>query len=211
MSAQAAAVPIGFHRALAPEETARGNFYALLARLIHAAPDNALLHTIAHSPALEPDGDRQLALAWAELVAASSVMDADAASEEHDALFATMGKAAVSRYAGFYAGATAVAHPRVRIRADLVALGLAPRSDATEPEDHFTALFEAMRVLVAGGAGREAASLAEQHRFFEAHVAPAAPGFFVALGSAEASNYYRKVAALGAAFMALERQSFSLE
>ena len=95
MSAQAAAVPVAFHRALAPEEAARANFYALLARLVHAAPDNALLHTIARSPALEPDGNPRLARAWAELVAASSVMDGDAASEEQDALFATMGKSAV--------------------------------------------------------------------------------------------------------------------
>lgn len=207
MSAQALAL----RRPLAPEEAARASFYALLARLLHAAPDNALLHRIAGSPALDADGDPRLARAWAELAAASSVMDADAAAEEHDALFATMGKPAVSRYAGFYAGATAVAHPRVRIRADLAALGLAPRPDATEPEDHLAGLFEAMRVLVEGGAGREPAGLADQRRFFEAHIAPAAPAFFAALGSAEASNYYRKVAALGAAFIALERQSFSLE
>jgi len=211
VSAQAAAAPIALHRALPVEEAARASFYALLARLVHAAPDNALLYRIAHSPALEPGGDPRLAQAWAELAAASSVIDSDAAAEEHDALFATMGKAAVSRYAGSYAGATAVAHPRVRIRADLAVLGLAPRSDATEPEDHLAGLFEAMRVLVAGGAGREPATLAEQRGFFEAHIAPAAPAFFAALGAAEAANYYRKVAALGAAFMALEGQSFSLE
>lgn len=211
MSAQAAAAPIALHRPLPPEEVARAGFYALLARLLHAAPDNALLYRIAHAPALDADGDPQLARAWTELAAASSVIDADAAGEEHDALFATMGKAAVSRYAGSYAGATAVAHPRVRIRADLAALGLAPRADATEPEDHLGGLFEAMRVLIAGGAGREPASVAEQRRFFEAHIAPAAPAFFAALGSAEAANFYRKVAALGAAFMALEAQSFSLE
>ena len=210
MSAQAAA-PVALHRALAPEEAARADLYALLARLIHAAPDNALLYRIAQSPALAESGDAQLARAWGELVAASSVIDSDAASEEHDALFATMGKAAVSRYAGFYTGATAVEHPRVRIRADLAALGLAPRREATEPEDHFTALFEAMRVLVAGGAGRDPAALADQRRFFEAHIAPGAGKFFAALGAADASNYYRKVAALGAAFVALEAQSFSLD
>ncbi len=211
MSAQAAAAPVALHRAPAPEEAARGNLYALLARLVHVAPDNALLYRIAQSPALDAASEPELARAWEGLVAASSVMDADAAAEEHDALFATVGKAAVSRYAGYYTGATAVDHPRVRIRADLAALGLAPRPDATEPEDHFGALFEAMRVLVAGGAGRGPATLAEQRRFFEAHVAPGAGKFFAALAGAEASNYYRKVAALGAAFVALEGQSFSLD
>ena len=204
----AALVP---HRALAPEEAARANLYALLARLLHAAPDNALLCRIAQSASLEPGGDPVLSRAWDGLAAASSAMDADAASDEHDALFASPGNAVVSRYAGYYTGATAVEHPRVRIRADLAALGLAPRADATEPEDHIGGLFEAMRVLVAGGAGRGPATLAEQRRFFEAHLVPGAERFFAALATADASNYYRKVAALGAAFIALESQSFSMD
>ncbi|HSN21458.1 MAG TPA: molecular chaperone TorD family protein [Usitatibacter sp.] len=211
MSAPAAAAPIAVLRPLPPEEAGRANLYALLARMIHAAPDGALLHRIAQSPPLEPGADAALARAWGQLVAASSAMDGDAAGDEHDALFATIGKPTVSRYAGYYIGATAVDHPRVRLRADLAALGLAPRPEATEPEDQFGYLFEAMRVLVAGGAGRGPATLDEQRRFFEAHVAAAAPKFFAALGSAEASNYYRKIAALGAAFMALEAQSFSLD
>ncbi len=153
----------------------------------------------------------ELAVAWQALADASSVMDADAAAEEHEALFAAMGKTPVSPYAGYYSGATAVEHPRVRIRADLAALGLAPRPDSTEPEDHLAGLFEAMRVLVAGGAGRSGATLAEQRRFFEAHVEPAAPLFFAALARSDKANYYRRVAAFGAAFVALEARSFELE
>ena len=211
MNAQAAMAPVTLHRALPPEEAARAHFYALLARLLKAPPDGALLHAIAAAPGLDGDGSGELPRAWGELVAASSVMDADAAAEEHEALFATMGKPVVSVFAGFYTGATPVAHPRVRVRSDLAALGLAPRADATEPEDHFGALFEAMRVLVEGGAGRGPATLDEQRRFFESHVRPAAGRFFAALGDAQPSNYYRKVAALGAAFVALEAESFSLD
>lgn len=211
MSAQAAAAPVAVHRPLPPEEAARGHMYALLARLLIVPPDARLLRDIAAAPPLEPGGDPALAKAWDGLVAASSVMEPDAAAEEHEALFATMGKAAVSLYAGSYVGAPPVEHPRVRVRADLAALGLAPRPDATEPEDHLGALFEAMRVLVAGGAGRESAALAEQRRFFEAHVRRAAEAFFAALGTAQPANYYRKVAGLGAAFVALEAESFSLD
>src|SRR5262249_46481305 len=130
---------------------------------------------------------------------------------EYEALFAVMGKAPVSIYAGYYIGATAVEHPRVLIRADLVALGLAPRPESTEPEDHMAALFEAMRVLVAGGAGRPGATLAEQRHFFEHHVEPAAPAFFAALAAAGDANYYRRIAELGAAFIALESRSFALD
>lgn len=211
MSAQAAAAPVAMQRALPPEEAARANFYALLARLLNAPPDGALLHRIAGAAPLEADGEPELARAWRDLVAASSVMDADAAAQEHEALFATMGKQVVSIFAGAYTGAPAVEHPRVRIRADLVALGLAPRPGATEPEDHLGGLLEAMRVLVGGGAGRGPATLEDQRRFFKAHVDPAAGRFFAALARAEPANYYRKVAALGAAFVALEAESFSLD
>lgn len=208
MNASASAtVKIG--RPMRPEEAARGHFYALLACLLAAAPDDALLHRLARAESLE--GDSALARAWRDLIAASSAMDGEAAGEEHDVLFAGMGKAEISIYAGYYRGATPVDHPRVKLRADLAALGLAPRPDGTEPEDHLAGLLEVMRVLVAGGAGRECATLADQRAFFEAHVAPAAPHFFAALAQAEHANYYRKVAAFGAAFLALEAQSFSLE
>jgi TorA maturation chaperone TorD len=116
----------------------------------------------------------------------------------------------VSIYAGFYSGAPAVDHPRVRIQADLAQLGLAPQV-ATEPEDHFGVIFDAMRVLVAGGAGRGPAPLAEQRRFFERHLRPGAARFLAAVGAAKEANYYRRVAALAAAFVALETESFQLD
>jgi TorA maturation chaperone TorD len=201
---------VAMHRQLPPEEAARGDFYALLARLLHDAPDAALLRDIGGAPAIPADGDAALAKGWQDLVAASSVMDAEAARDEYEALFCGVGKAAVSIYSGFYAGAMAVDHPRVRIQNDLAELGLARRA-MTEPDDHFAALFEAMRVLAAGGAGRSSATVAEQRRFFDAHLLPAAGKFFEALGRAKDASYYRTVARFGAAFMALESESFLLD
>ena len=207
----AVAAPVAMHRAVAPEEAARGDFYALLARLCAAAPDQALLASLAAAQPLPADGDRGLAHAWRNLIDASSAMDAEAALDEYEELFCGLGKAAVSIYSGFYSGAPSIDHPRVRLQADLAALGLARRAEVTEPEDHFAGLFEVMRVLAAGGAGREPASLEEQQRFFEAHVLPGAGKFFAAVGSAPKANYYRNVAALGAAFVALESASFQLD
>jgi TorA maturation chaperone TorD len=206
-----ALAPVAVHRPLPPEEAARGDFYALLARLLHNAPDAALLRSIASAGRIPAEGHADLAKAWQDLVDASSVMDADAALEEYEALFCGVGAAAVSIYAGFYTGAMAIDHPRVRIQADLAALGLGIRASATEPEDHFAALFDAMRVLASGGAGRSSAAIAEQRRFFDAHLLPGAGKFFDALGRAKDANYYRKVAAFGAAFMALESESFLLD
>lgn len=202
------AAPVTVHRPLPPEEAARGDFYALLARLLQAPPDGRLLAQIAAAPALDGAGD--LPRAWRGLVQASSATDADAAAEEYEALFAGIGKAKVSIYAGFYARGTTPEHPRVRIQKDLGELGLAPACP-TEPEDHFAGLFEAMRVLVAGGAGRGPVSLDVQKRFHETHLAAPWPRFAKALGEAPESNYYRHVAALAAAFAALEAESFKLE
>ncbi len=208
---QAAAAPVTVHRALAAEEAARADFYALLSRLFQSAPDNALLRVLADAAPIPAEGDPRLAKAWQDLVSASGVMDADAALDEYEALFGGVGKSAVSLYAGFYAGAAAIDHPRVRIRADLAGLGLAPRDAASEPEDHFAAIFDAMRVLVGGGAGRGPATLREQRRFFESHLKPAHGGLAQALSRAQQANYYRRVAALAAAFLAIETESFELD
>jgi TorA maturation chaperone TorD len=197
-------------RPIAEEEAARADFYALLGALFARAPDGKLLRSLALAAALE-GGDRALATAWSQLVAASAVMDPEAAAEEFEALFVGVGKAKVSAYAGYYTGASPVEHPRVRIIEDLASLGLARPAGITDPEDHFAGLFDAMRILVAGGAGRQPASLAEQKRFYEEHVKPGVGRFLAAVREAPEANYYRKVAAVGEAFVGIENESFNLD
>ena len=206
---EAAATRVHVQRPLAPEDSGRADFYALLARVFHAPPDSSLLASLAAAVDLAEDADPALARAWGELAAASSVVDADAAQWEYETLFVGVGPSEITPYAAFYAGASAVDHPRVRLRADLAGLGLARREHAAETEDHFAGLFDAMRVLVAGGAGRSAAPVEEQKRFYQAHVAPAVGKFLRALKSSQNANYYRKVAALGEAFFAIESESFT--
>jgi TorA maturation chaperone TorD len=208
LSAQAVAAPVSTDRLLPPEEAARGDFYALLAGLLIAPPSQGLLAQLASAGALH--GDAALERAWQGLVDASSVMDADAAQIEYDELFAAVGKAPVSIYAGHYLGAPAIDHPRVRLQAALAELGLARAERVTEPEDHLGGLLEVMRVLVAGAPGRKPAPLAGQRAFYQSYVEKAAAGLFEALAAAPQANYYRHVAAVGAAFMALETQSFQL-
>ena len=205
----AVAAPISVNRPLTPEDAARGAFYALLARLLAGPPDGRLLASLAAAPAIPEPGP--LATAWRGLVDASTVMDADAAAEEYEKLFVGMGKAPVSIYAGYYTGTTSVEHPRVRILRDLAELGLGRPDRVTEPEDHIAGLLEAMRVLVAGGAGRGPARLEEQRRFHDAHLAEALPRLTAAIGAAKEANYYRHVAAVLAAFAALEAESFRLD
>lgn len=210
MSAEAVAAPLKVHRPLSAEDAARANFYALIARLLTGGPDEALLANLAAAEPLADGADAALARAWQALVAASATADADVVGEEYEALFVGVGKSRVSVYAGFHGGAPAVDHPRVRMQADLAALGLA-RTALVEPEDHYAIIFDTMRVLVGGGAGREPAPVAEQKRFFDRHVRPGAARFFAAVGADAQATYYRRIAALGAAFIALEMEAFELD
>jgi len=206
-----ASVPVLVRRAATPEDAARADFYALLSRLFHSPPDGALLASLAAAGPIPADGDPELSRAWQALVDASSAMDEDAALDEFERLFIGTGKAQVSSYAGFYGGAPAIDHPRVRLVNDLARLGLGRPEAVTEPEDHYAGLFDVMRVLAAGGAGRDPAPLAEQRKFYQAHVEPGIAKFFAAVASAPGANYYRRIAAVGAAFAALESESFRLD
>ena len=205
------AVPVAIERRVPAEEAARADFYALLARLLNAAPDDMLLSQIALASPLPDDGDAALVPAWRGLIEASAAFGGAAAREAYQGLFEPVGKSPGSIYAGAYSGATAVEHPRVRIQRDLEALGLERPAHVTEPEDHIAGLLDVMRVLVAGGAGRAPAKLADQRRFFESHLEPSLGKFFAALAAAKGADYYAKVAAFGAAFVALETESFSLD
>ena len=140
MSAQALAAPVKVHRPLAPEDAARANFYALIARLLATGPDDVLLGHLAAAQPLGPGADAALAQAWQALSDVSNEADADSACEEYERLFVGMGHAPVSVYAGAHGGAPAIDHPRVRIQHDLAALGLA-RTETGQPEDHYAVLF----------------------------------------------------------------------
>ena len=96
MNAQAQApAPVRVRRAATPEDAARADFYALLARLFHSAPDSQLLASLAAAGPIPADGDPDLARAWQALVDASSAMDADAALDEFELLFIGTGKSQV--------------------------------------------------------------------------------------------------------------------
>src|SRR3954468_23490202 len=78
-----------------PEDQARANFYALLARLYATGPDAALLHAIASAPPLDvaqseaedEDATSDFAAAWTALAVASAHTEAEAAAQEYDELF----------------------------------------------------------------------------------------------------------------------------
>ena len=201
-----------------PEDQARADFYALLARLFSAAPDAALLAAIASAAPLAPARHTDdagsvaadLAAAWDGLRAASAGIDAEAATDEFHALFVGVGRSEVSLYASHYLGPQS-GRPLAEIRATLTELGLARQPGSSEFEDHLAVMLETMRMLVAGDAERRPAAILDQRAFFERHIAPWTFDCCTATSDSSVANYYRCVAQFTSCFLALERDSLAME
>jgi TorA maturation chaperone TorD len=199
---------------LAPEDQARADFYALLARLYAEAPDAALLSSIATGGELAADAEsedgRALAESWRKLIAASMAMDAAAAADEYQNLFVGVGKSEVSAHASSYLKAPGRT-PLIEIRGSLAKLGLARQSGVNMYEDHLAAVCETMRALITGAGQGEPYAFAEQREFFEYHVGPWVFDCCTAIQNSPIANYYRRVAEFTQLFMIIERDSFAIE
>jgi len=199
---------------IAPEDQARADFYALLARLYAAAPDQALLSSIAAGGELSADAGseagRALAGAWRSLIAASSAMDPAAAADEYQTLFVGVGKSEVSAHGSAYVKSPG-SSPLIEVRAALAKLGLARQSGVNMYEDHLAAVCETMRILITGAGRGEPFAFAQQRQFFEYHVAPWVFDCCTAIQNSPIANYYRRAAEFTQLFMAIERDSFAIE
>jgi TorA maturation chaperone TorD len=126
--------PVAPHGSVHPEDEARADFYALLARLFADAPDAALLASLASAAPLEPEtpagevDGADLAGAWDALRAASAVVDPAVAADEHQTLFVGVGRSAVSPHASHYL-APQSGRLLAEIRGSLARLGLARRPE----------------------------------------------------------------------------------
>ena len=199
-------------RQLGGEDQARADLYALLSRLFLAAPDGALLDALAASdPILSQGGDPALEQAWERLTIASGVMDAVAVAAEFDALFTGIGTPLLNPYGSRYIAGFINDTPLAVLRADLARLGLARVRGAGEFEDHIGALCETMRVLVGGAPGIRPQPLERQQAFFDTHLAPWYARALADIAGAAGANYYRLVAQLADAFLAIEADAFTVE
>src|SRR4029453_16104922 len=201
-------------RAPAPEDEARGNFYAMLARLYADAPDAAFLGAIAAAEPLtietEQGAARDLAHAWDVLRQASGAMDADAAAAEYQDLFVGVGKSEVSLHASAYVG-RAGGSVLADIRGALARFGLGRQADVNVFEDHLSSVFETMRVLIVGAPGIEPMPFSWQREFFASYVSPWVSECCNAIKCSAIANYYRRVAEFTEFFVAFERDSFAIE
>ena len=207
MSTPAAAVALA--HPLSPEDRGRSEFYALLARLYADGPDRQLLRAIAGAERMS--GVSHLVEAWNRLVDASGAMDADVALQEYTDLFIGVGRSEVNLHASHWISGAMNERPLAQLRTALAELGLGRRCEVTMLEDHLSALFETMRILIAGHGERAPAAVATQRAFFDRHIAPWAFSCCNAIQISAIANYYARVAEFTEQFMALDRDALAMD
>jgi TorA maturation chaperone TorD len=196
---------------LAAEDQARADLYALIARLLLAPPDSALLAGLAAADPICAEGDHALEEAWRKLAIAASVTDAAAVAAEFDALFVGIGTPNLNPYGSLYISGFMNDKPLADLRDHLARLRIGRAGQAFEFEDHLGALCETMRVLVAGGPGLPRQPVGEQKQFFERHIAPWCARCLADMAGAEEASFYRLVAGFALAFFAIEAEAFAFE
>ena len=204
------AATVTIRQAVAPEDQARAQVYALLARLYAGGPDAPFLAALGKSEPWAADADSPLAAAWNALILASSVMDADAAEQEYTEMFVGVGRSEVDLHASHWLTEAASERPLVAVRSDLARLGLARLAGSTLYEDHLSVLCETMRMLVAGDGERVPSAIDVQRAFFDRHLAPWVFACCSAICVCPLANYYGRVAELTSFYMAVERDSLAI-
>ena len=101
--------------------------------------------------------------------------------------------------------------PLVELRNELARLGLARRPDVAMVEDHLSALFETMRLLIAGHEDREPAPVATQRAFFERYIVPWVFSCCSAMKQCTIANYYQRVAEFAEQYIALDRDALAMD
>lgn len=192
-------------RSLAPGdvETLRALEYGLLARLLARAPD---AETLALAGRLVGD-DSDLGRAHGALAEAARAAAPEVVAREYFDLFVGVGRGELLPYASYYLTGFLNERPLAAVRRDLRVLGLERAEGLYDSEDHVAILCDVMAAVAAGHAGT--ASLGDRV-FFQRHLEPWAARFFDDLAKAESARFYRAVAGVGGAFMAIESQAFEL-
>lgn len=198
------------------EDTARANHYALLSRLLHAAPDASLLGMLAASGDWQIDDAPSaeavlMAQAWNGLCAASAAMDPAAAQDEFDALFGGVGRPEIVVFGSFYLAGFVNEKPLVKLRDDLAALGLARTQGESLPEDHIAAVCDVMRLLLTDTTRSAAERALEQDRFFATHIQPWYGALCDALDAAAGANFYRRVSQYARSFLDVEAAALTID
>lgn len=191
------------------EEGARAELYGLLAQLWLQPPDAALRAQFAIAVTQAPEPGAHLERPWQDLVGVLRELDEAQLRAEFEALFQGVGRPEILPFGSFHLSGALNDRPLASLRADLAALGLGRDEARLETEDHVGYVLEVMRYLIAGG-DAAVCTLAQQQRFFRAHVQSWLPRLCEAVRAHPRAHAYAALAALTQAFVEIEAQAFDL-
>ena len=188
------------------EQRYRASAYALIAALLRAAPDQAMLDRLGSLPRqVSTDADDFL-LAMSTLALSAKHHSPSSIDEEFHNLFIGLGKGEVVPYGSWYLTGFLMEKPLSDLREDLARLGYERNASVVEPEDHVAALCEVLSLMIADGV-----NLSVQNNFFQSHMVSWLGGFFADLSEAKSATFYKAVGRFGASFILLENEYFSMQ
>jgi TorA maturation chaperone TorD len=186
----------------------RANSYGLLAALFASPPAAELVDLLRQIEDPTPNhSESTMGAAWKMLKLASEGATVESLDDEFHDLFIGVGRGELVPYGSWYMTGFMMDKPLADLRADLARLGIERQEGVCEPEDHVSALCEAMAVLVTSG---NELPFSTQQRFFNEHVGPWMGAFFRDLQTAKSAYFYRTVGRLGELFIDLERNYLAM-
>jgi TorA maturation chaperone TorD len=188
------------------EEGLRANTYSLLAALLAAPPEKALIELLTQITPAEVGGDGDLAAAWETLRLAGERTSVESLDDEYHELFVGIGRGELVPYGSWYMTGFLMDQPLAVLRRDLAELGFERQEDIKEPEDHVAALLETMGLMI----GEGEVSVDAQRRFFQSHMGPWMKTFFLDLQKASAARFYRAVGQFGEQFIEFEHKYLTM-
>ena len=186
-----------------PVDVERAQLFALLGRLMGAAPDSQLLGRLALLRATEGE----LGEAYGLLGAAASATTPASVEREYFDLFVGLGRGELLPYASYYLTGFLHERPLADLRGDLARLGIERAEGIAEPEDHIAFLCETFAGLLAGAFAAEPDQAAP---LFTRHIRTWAARMFADLEKAEAAGFYRAVGRLGRLAVEIEAAAADL-
>lgn len=191
---------------ISAEDALRADLYGLLATLLSTPPSQS---TLDQSASLTGD-DSDLGKGVTALARLAKTMSPPSIDKEFNALFIGLGRGELLPYGSYYLTGFLNEKPLAHLRGHMDKLGIKRADDVKEPEDHIATLCEIMAGLIRGEFG-EPLSIADQHAFFNTHIATWADHFFSDLEGATGSVFYAPVGTIGRAFMAIEIEAFRMD
>jgi TorA maturation chaperone TorD len=202
----AGAASDGEAAAVGPEDEKRASTYSLLGTLLARPPGAEVLAVLRGIDAGEhAEGD--MGPTWDMLRLAASYATVEGLDDEYHDLFIGISRGELVPYGSWYLTGFMMDRPLAYLRRDLQQLGIERQAGVAEPEDHASALCEAMAVIISSAPELDAGA---QREFFQQHVAPWMGLFFKDLQQARAANFYRAVGRLGEQFIDFERRYLAM-